>query len=48
MLADLSGGHTGRLFAVTGDRMRVVSSGLDCRINIWDFSDGLDTSFVVP
>lgn len=48
IIADLHGAHTGRVFSVVGDRMRVVSSGLDCRINIWDFSEGLDTSFVAP
>jgi hypothetical protein len=34
------------VFAITGDRMRVVSSGLDARIAIIDFSQGLDTAFV--
>lgn len=48
MLNDLSGSRTGRVFAVAGDRMRVVSTGLDCRINIWNFAQGLDTSFVEP
>ncbi|AAW40931.2 f-box/wd-repeat protein lin-23, putative [Cryptococcus deneoformans JEC21] len=48
IIADLHGAHTGRVFSVVGDRMRIVSSGLDCRINIWDFSEGLDTSFVAP
>ncbi|WVQ72337.1 hypothetical protein IAR50_001888 [Cryptococcus sp. DSM 104548] len=48
ILADLKDAHTGRIFCVVGDRLRVVSSGLDCRINIWDFSEGLDTSFVEP
>ncbi|WVN88460.1 uncharacterized protein L203_103671 [Cryptococcus depauperatus CBS 7841] len=46
IVADLSGGHTGRLFSVVGDRLRVISSGLDCRLNVWDFSEDLDTSFV--
>ncbi|WVF66626.1 hypothetical protein IAT40_001366 [Kwoniella sp. CBS 6097] len=47
-LIDLSGAHTGRVFSVVSDRMKIISSGLDCRINIWDFSQGLDTSFVRP
>ncbi|ODO00266.1 hypothetical protein I350_06895 [Cryptococcus amylolentus CBS 6273] len=48
VVADLKDAHAGRIFCVVGDRLRVVSSGLDCRINIWDFSEGLDTSFVEP
>lgn len=48
MLHDLSGSHLGRIFSVVGDKLRVVSSGLDCRINIWDFGEGLDTAFVQP
>ncbi|WVQ94240.1 hypothetical protein IAU59_001318 [Kwoniella sp. CBS 9459] len=47
-LLDLSGAHTGRVFSVVSDRMKIISSGLDCRINIWEFSYGLDTSFVRP
>ncbi|WVQ85681.1 hypothetical protein IAT38_007847 [Cryptococcus sp. DSM 104549] len=48
LVVNLSGAHTGRVFSVVGDRTKIISSGLDCRINIWDFSDGLDTSFVEP
>jgi WD40 repeat protein len=47
-LAELSGGHTGRIFAVVGDRTRIVTSGMDCRITIWDFGQGFDTSFIEP
>ncbi|OCF34796.1 hypothetical protein I317_03995 [Kwoniella heveanensis CBS 569] len=47
-LIDLSGAHSGRVFSVVSDRMKIISSGLDCRIVIWDFSCGLDTSFVKP
>ncbi|KAK4686990.1 hypothetical protein P7C73_g3140, partial [Tremellales sp. Uapishka_1] len=46
MITDLSGYHTGRIFAVVHDRYRVVSSGLDCKIVIWNYSEGLDTSFL--
>jgi WD40 repeat protein len=48
LLANLSGVHSGRIFSVVGDRMRIVSSGLDSRISIWDFAEGIDTSFVEP
>ncbi|EIW72921.1 hypothetical protein TREMEDRAFT_59082 [Tremella mesenterica DSM 1558] len=48
LLLALAGAHSGRVFAVTGDRRKIVSSGFDCRITIWDFSEGLDTSFVRP
>ncbi|WVW81352.1 hypothetical protein I302_103343 [Kwoniella bestiolae CBS 10118] len=47
-LIDLSGHHTGRIFSVTSDKYKIISTGLDCRINIWDFAYGLDTSFVEP
>lgn len=46
LIFDFEGCHSGRVFAITGDRMRVVSSGLDARIAIIDFSVGLDTAFV--
>lgn len=46
LIFDFEGCHSGRVFAITGDRMRVVSSGLDARIAIIDFSQGLDTAFV--
>jgi len=48
LLTDLHGSHTGRVFAVVGDKTRIISAGLDCRINIWNFAEGLDTSFVEP
>lgn len=48
LLNDLTGARAGRVFAVAGDRTRVISTGLDCRINIWNFAQGLDTSFVEP
>jgi len=46
LIFDFEGCHSGHVFAITGDRVRVVSSGLDARLAIVDFSDGLDTSFV--
>lgn len=46
LIFDFEGCHSGRVFAITGDRMRVVSSGLDARIAIIDFGQGLDTAFV--
>lgn len=46
LIFDFSGCHSGSVFAITGDRTRVVSSGIDARIAIVDFADGLDTSFV--
>ncbi|WVR03158.1 hypothetical protein IAU60_000148 [Kwoniella sp. DSM 27419] len=45
-LVDLSGVHSGRVFSVVQDKCRIISSGLDCRINLWNFAEGLDTSFV--
>nr|XP_018266223.1 uncharacterized protein I303_00196 [Kwoniella dejecticola CBS 10117]OBR88381.1 hypothetical protein I303_00196 [Kwoniella dejecticola CBS 10117] len=47
-LMDLSGAHTGRIFSVISDKYKIISSGLDCRINIWNFAYDLDTSFVRP
>jgi hypothetical protein len=47
-LADLSGNRTGRVFSVVGDRVRVATAGMDCRIMLWDFGQGLDTAFVEP
>ncbi|ORY26513.1 WD40-repeat-containing domain protein [Naematelia encephala] len=47
-IGDLSGAHVGRVFSVVADRTKVVSAGLDCRIVIWDFAQGIDTSFVCP
>ncbi|EED80820.1 predicted protein [Postia placenta Mad-698-R] len=46
LVADLAGGHNGRIFCVGFDRAKVVSCGEDQRICIWDFSHGMDTSFV--
>ncbi|KAJ3813248.1 WD40 repeat-like protein [Lentinula aff. lateritia] len=66
LVADLSGGHTGRIFCIGFDGTKVVSCGEDqvcicCllplfpslpfnsslqRICIWDFADGIDTSFI--
>jgi len=45
-VADLSGGHTGRVFCVGLDCTKIVSVGEDQRICIWDFAHGIDTSFV--
>ncbi|OCF60085.1 hypothetical protein L486_02761 [Kwoniella mangroviensis CBS 10435] len=47
-LINLSDSHTGRIFSVTSDKSKIISTGLDCRINIWNFAYGLDTSFVEP
>ncbi|KAI0784404.1 WD40-repeat-containing domain protein [Abortiporus biennis] len=46
LVADLSGGHTGRIFCVGADYSKIVSCGEDQRICIWDFSHGIDTSFI--
>jgi len=46
LLADLNDGHTGRIFCVGFDHAKIVSCGEDQRICVWDFSDGIDTSFV--
>ncbi|KAI0086371.1 WD40 repeat-like protein [Irpex rosettiformis] len=46
LLADLKDGHTGRIFCVGFDCAKIVSCGEDQRICVWDFSDGIDTSFV--
>ncbi|KAF7800293.1 hypothetical protein EIP86_011541 [Pleurotus ostreatoroseus] len=46
LLADLAGGHTGRIFCVDVDCAKIVSCGEDQRICIWDFSHGIDTSFI--
>ncbi|KAL7420155.1 hypothetical protein Q5752_005121 [Cryptotrichosporon argae] len=48
LLSSLSGHSTGRVLCVTGDRMRVVSSGIDSRIILWDYGAGVDTAFVEP
>lgn len=47
-LGEMSGAHSGRVFAVVADRTKVISAGLDCRIVVWDFGQGLDTAFVEP
>ncbi|KAI0374634.1 WD40 repeat-like protein [Pilatotrama ljubarskyi] len=46
LVADLAGGHTGRIFCVGFDYTKIVSCGEDQRICIWDFSHGIDTSFI--
>ncbi|KAI0823519.1 WD40 repeat-like protein [Trametes gibbosa] len=46
LVADLAGGHTGRIFCVGFDCTKIVSCGEDQRICIWDFSHGVDTSFI--
>ncbi|OCH92092.1 WD40 repeat-like protein [Obba rivulosa] len=46
LVADLAGGHTGRIFCVGFDCTKIVSCGEDQRICIWDFSHGIDTSFI--
>ncbi|KAH7889509.1 WD40-repeat-containing domain protein [Phlebopus sp. FC_14] len=46
LVADLAGAHTGRIFCVGIDCMKIVSCGEDQRICIWDFSHGIDTSFI--
>jgi len=46
LVADLTGGHTGRIFCIGFDSKKIVSCGEDQRICIWDFSHGIDTSFL--
>ncbi|KAG8217694.1 WD40 repeat-like protein [Butyriboletus roseoflavus] len=46
LVADLTSGHTGRIFCVAQDSAKIVSCGEDQRICIWDFSHGIDTSFI--
>lgn len=46
LVADLTGGHTGRIFCIAFDHTKIVSCGEDQRICIWDFSHGIDTSFI--
>ncbi|KAH8099641.1 WD40 repeat-like protein [Cristinia sonorae] len=46
LVADLAGGHVGRIFCVGFDHSKIISCGEDQRICIWDFSHGIDTSFV--
>ncbi|KAI0314658.1 quinon protein alcohol dehydrogenase-like superfamily [Amylostereum chailletii] len=46
LVADLAGGHTGRIFCVGFDATKVVSCGEDQKICIWDFASHMDTSFI--
>ncbi|KAF8651159.1 hypothetical protein AX16_004838 [Volvariella volvacea WC 439] len=46
LVADLTGGHTGRIFCVGFDCTKIVSCGEDQRICVWDFGHGIDTSFL--
>jgi F-box and WD-40 domain protein 1/11 len=46
LVADLTGGHTSRIFCIGFDCTKIVSCGEDQRICIWDFSHGIDTSFI--
>ncbi|KAL0946492.1 hypothetical protein HGRIS_012710 [Hohenbuehelia grisea] len=46
LVADLNHGHTGRIFCIGFDCTKIVSCGEDQRICIWDFSHGIDTSFI--
>ncbi|KAG5724718.1 hypothetical protein E4T56_gene17967, partial [Termitomyces sp. T112] len=46
MITDLTGGHTARIFCIGIDRTKIVTCGEDQRICIWDFSHGIDTSFL--
>ncbi|KZV88306.1 WD40 repeat-like protein [Exidia glandulosa HHB12029] len=45
LIADLTGGHPGRVFCVGFDCTKVVSCGEE-QISIWDFGHGIETSFV--
>jgi len=46
MLADMTGGHLGRIYCVDFDGTKVVSCGEDQRICIWSFAHGLETSIL--
>ncbi|TFK36356.1 quinon protein alcohol dehydrogenase-like superfamily [Crucibulum laeve] len=46
LVANLTDGHTGRIFCVGFDYTKIVSCSEDQRICIWDFSHGIDTSFI--
>jgi len=46
LVADLTGGHMGRVFCVGFDATKIVSCGEDQKICIYDFGHGIDTSFV--
>ncbi|KAF7329314.1 F-box/WD repeat-containing protein 11 [Mycena kentingensis (nom. inval.)] len=47
LVADLAGGHSGRIFCVGMDATKIVSCGEDQRICVWDFAHGVDTSFMM-
>ncbi|KAI5122212.1 hypothetical protein M0805_002701 [Coniferiporia weirii] len=46
LVADLGGRHDYRIFGVGFDCTKIVSCGEDHKICIWDYSDGIDTSFL--
>ncbi|KAK7467640.1 hypothetical protein VKT23_004694 [Stygiomarasmius scandens] len=46
LVADLTNGHTGRIFCIGFDCTKIVSCSEDQRICIWDFAHGIDTSFL--
>ncbi|KAF9246337.1 quinon protein alcohol dehydrogenase-like superfamily [Melanogaster broomeanus] len=46
LVVDLTNGHTGRIFCVGIDSTKIVSCGEDQRICIWDFSNGINTTFI--
>ncbi|KAF9556007.1 WD40 repeat-like protein [Agrocybe pediades] len=46
LVADLTGGHNGRIFCIAFDSKKIVSCGEDQGICVWDFSHGIDTSFI--
>ncbi|KAJ7633052.1 WD40 repeat-like protein [Roridomyces roridus] len=46
LVADLTGGHSGRIFCIGFDCTKIVSCGEDQRICVWDFGHGIDTSFL--
>lgn len=46
LVADLTGGHTGRIFCVVFDGTKIVSCGEDQRICVWDFGHGMNLGFI--
>lgn len=46
LIADLKGGHNGKVFCVAADCTKIVSCGEDLRVCIWDFAHGTSTSFI--
>lgn len=46
LVVDLAGAHAGRIFCVAFDCTKIISCGEDQKICIWDFSHGIDTSFI--